>query len=86
MVVEGEEVEVNLYGEGIKAGERIMILGEVKSRIYKRDVEEFISRLRRVEKLIEAEKYKLMFGYYIHPSAEKIAEENKIKLIASYMR
>ncbi len=86
LVIDGEEIEVNLYGEGLKAGEKIVILGEVKSRIYRRDVEEFVSKLEKIEKLIDAKKYRLMFGYYIHPSAKELAEESEIKLIASYMR
>ncbi len=84
--VDSERVEINLYGEGFKAGEKVTILGEVKSRIYKEDVEGFLKKLEKVEKLIDGEKLRIMFGYFIHPSAEKIARENKIKLVASYMK
>lgn len=86
LIVNGGEIEINLYGEGLKVGEKIVVLGKVKSKIYKADVEEFVSKLEKIEKIVNLEKYKLMLGYYVHPSAEKIAEENKIKLIASYMR
>ncbi|MBS7638467.1 hypothetical protein KEJ49_06270, partial [Candidatus Bathyarchaeota archaeon] len=40
-VVDGEEIEVNLYGEGLCSGRRILVLGEAKSRIYSNDVERF---------------------------------------------
>jgi seryl-tRNA synthetase len=77
-------IEVNLYGEGRKNDSKIIILGEVKSRIYDRDVLKFVDILKTVES--EYETYRLMFGYFIHPSAEQIADIHKIKLIASYMR
>jgi exonuclease VII small subunit len=76
--------EINLYGEGRKNDTKIIILGEAKSRIYDRDVLNFIDVLKNVE--VEYDTYKLMFGYFIHPSAEQIADKHKIKLIASYMR
>jgi hypothetical protein len=79
-----DDTEINLYGEGRKNDTKIIILGETKSRIYDKDVLKFIDVLKMVE--VEYETYKLMFGYFIHPSAEQIADKHKIKLIASYMR
>ncbi|MEM4329056.1 MAG: hypothetical protein QXI50_05275, partial [Candidatus Caldarchaeum sp.] len=85
--VDGEEVEVNLYGEGSRNGERIVVIGETKAKIYKREVEDFIKHAGKVEKIItHAKVYKLMFGYLIHPTAEAEAKKKEITLIASYMR
>lgn len=85
--VDGEEVEVNLYGEGSRNGERIVVIGETKAKIYKREVEDFIKHAEKVEKIItHAKVYKLMFGYLIHPTAEAEAKKKEITLIASYMR
>jgi hypothetical protein len=86
LTVDGEQVEVNLYGEGKKGGERIVVLGEVRSRIYGDDVRETWGKLSRVEEALKAPTYKLMFGFLIHPTAEKEAETLKMKVIASYMR
>ncbi|MGC8850173.1 MAG: hypothetical protein ACP5K1_02995 [Candidatus Bathyarchaeia archaeon] len=85
-IVDEEQVEVNLYGGGTKDGERIVVLGEVKSRIYGKEVRESWERLSRVEELLKAPTYKLMFGFLIHPTAEKEAEALEMRLIASYMR
>ena len=85
--VEGEEVEVNLYGEGSRAGRKVYVLGEAKSRIYGDDVWRFYSAVSKVAKLLkDGEVYMLMFGFYIHPTAEKTAEKLGVRLIASYMR
>ncbi|MEM0362155.1 MAG: hypothetical protein QW133_04695 [Sulfolobales archaeon] len=85
-VVDGEEVEVNLYGVGVREGRRIVIVGECKSRIYGRDVEEFHKVCEKVRKVVKDELYAFMFGYLIHPSAEDMAKKVGIKVIASYMR
>ena len=84
--VDGRLVEVDLYGEGAKEGHGIVVLGEVRSRIHGRDVKEAWEKLSKVEKTLKAPTYKLMFGFLIHPTAEKEAEARGIRLIASYMR
>jgi chromosome segregation ATPase len=84
--VDGEEIELNLYGEGVRNGEKIVVIGEAKHRIYGDDVRRFQSKIEKVRKVIKGEVYKLMFGFLIHPSAEKEAEKRGIRVIASYMR
>ncbi|MCK4488056.1 MAG: hypothetical protein KAU38_15025 [Desulfobacterales bacterium] len=82
--VNGKLVEINLFAEGRIKKEKVTILGEVKSRIYEREIKKFKRDLSRVLPLIEGRVFKLMFGYLIHPSASKIADD--IELIASYQR
>ncbi|MEM2237097.1 MAG: hypothetical protein QW351_01820 [Candidatus Caldarchaeum sp.] len=86
ITVDGEEIEVNLYGEGVKNGRKLVIVGEAKSRIYKREVEAFDAWAEKVSASVGGEVYKFMFGYLIHPSAEEEGRRRKITLIASYMR
>ena len=87
LFVGGEEIEVNLFGLGSKNSGKIYVIGECKSRIYKSDVEDFTKRLERVRSVLrDGEVYPLMFGYYIHYTAQEIAIEKGVKLVASYMR
>ena len=72
--VNSVEVEVNLYGEGTMNGEEVVILGECKSRIYRREVDEFARTIERVEGLFQKRAIKVMFGFYIHPSAQGVAQ------------
>jgi predicted RNase H-like nuclease (RuvC/YqgF family) len=81
-----KEIEINLYGEGRRNGNPITILGESKGRIFAREIKKFIKDVNIVESMIEGEKIKLMFGFYIHPSATEIANQENILLIASYQR
>ncbi|MEM4274239.1 MAG: hypothetical protein QW420_07785 [Candidatus Caldarchaeum sp.] len=86
VVVEGGEIEVNLYGEGFRDGEKITIIGEAKSRIYRNEVISFDRWASLVEKALGGTVYKFMCGYLVHPSAEEEARKRRITLIASYMR
>lgn len=86
VVVGGEEIEVNLYGEGYGNGEKMTIIGEAKSRIYRNEVISFDRWVSLVEKALGGTVYKFMCGYLVHPSAEEEAKKRNITLIASYMR
>jgi len=84
--VDGKEVEINLYGVGKKDGKEITILGEVKSRIYEREVNKFIRDVASVLPVIKGEVLKVMFGYLVHPYAAKRGEAEDVILVASYQR
>ncbi len=89
IVVDGVEIEVNLYGEGRRDREKVVVIGECKSRIYSRDVDQFYTRVfRPVSRLFERETRVIgvLFGYWIHPSAQKRAEELGLYVVASYQR
>ena len=85
--VDEKEIEVNLYGEGTLRGEEVVIIGEVKSRIYKEDVEKFYNQIYApITGKIEKKTIGLLFGYLVHPTARKRAEELGLHTIASYER
>ena len=86
--VDGVEREIDLFGECNRDGETILIIGEVKSRIYEGEVKKFVSNvinpIRKSEK--ERRIYPLMFGYVIHPFAQRLAKAEGVHLVASYQR
>jgi len=84
--VAGKEYEIDLYGTGFKGHEKLTIIGECKSRIYGRDVKEFIEILKDIESTLPQDLFKFMFGFFIHPSAQRLAESFGIFLIVSYMK
>lgn len=83
---EGKEVEITLYGEGEQNGQRIAVLGEAKSCISAREVEQFDRAIQPALATLEAQPVKVMMGYLIHPSASRMAAERGILLVASYQR
>ncbi len=81
--VDGQVIEVDLYGEGKQERRRVVVLGEVKSRIYAREVSQFQKNIEAVQAQLPAEPVPLMFGYFIDLSALEAAQERML-LIASY--
>jgi len=84
--IDGSDVEINLYGEGERDGQRVVVLGEAKSRIYRSEVEKFAYNLAVIDHVLKGEVVRVMFGYFLHPSAEAAARERDILLVASYQR
>lgn len=76
-----QEHELDLYGEGRRHGRKIVVLGEVKSRISKREVRQFAYLVKRLEQQLNGEVFKLMFGYYIHRGGSEEAKRQGIELI-----
>jgi len=81
-----EEEELNIYGKGEKDGKDIDIIGEAKSRPSKKDVEKFLKKINRLEKMkiISDSKFLLIVGYTIRPEVELYARKNNIEVIWSY--
>jgi len=83
-ILDGEEVEVNLYGEGLQDGNEVLVLGKVKSRIYGGDVERFNLQAERIRRLTGKEAFKLMFSFAVHPSAIKESDRLRVALFTAY--
>jgi multidrug efflux pump subunit AcrA (membrane-fusion protein) len=83
LAVDGQRFDIDLYAEGLRGRRRVVVLGEVKSRIYAREVHQFQQLLEAVQPHLPAEPLPLMFGYFIDLSATEAARE-KILLIAAY--
>ena len=86
--IEGREVEANLYGEGVRRGRRVVVIGEVKSRIYASEVRAFYERvyepLASRMQAAGVEAVGLLFGYLVHPSARELARRLGLHVVAAY--
>ncbi len=83
------EIEVDLYGEYMEKESKVIIVGEAKSRIYGRDVEKFYNEIYRPIADHFRNKAKVigvLFGYLIHPSAQRMAQKLGLYTVASYQR
>jgi seryl-tRNA synthetase len=85
---DGKEFQVNLFGKGRRAdGKEVILAGECKSRIQRREVASFAKTLRAVRKAYaEMDVVAFMFGYLVHPSADEEAEKHGILVLAPYRR
>jgi molecular chaperone GrpE (heat shock protein) len=83
---EGQEDEFDLYGVGLRDGEEVTIVGEVKSRIYSDDVYSFLQRIEKVSPALPEKMLSVLFGYNVHPRAREEAEKVGLLLVAAYQR
>src|SRR5437870_4816281 len=82
----GHPVEIDLYAEGRRNGKKVILLGEVKSRIHPREVKKFAGVIEKLKPHLGTSVFGLMFAYWIHPAASLEAKKHHIELIASYQR
>ncbi len=83
VLTEAGEVEIDLYSEGTRAGSPVTVVGEVKSRIYPREVEGFSRKLASLAPALAAPVVPFLFGFVVHPSARPVAERLGIHVVAS---
>jgi len=82
----GHPVEIDLYAEGRRNGKKVIILGEVKSRIHPREVKKFAGIIDKLKPHLGSSVFSLMFAYWIHAAASLEAKKRHIELIVSYQR
>jgi hypothetical protein len=81
--LDGQELELDLYGNGQRNGERVTVVGEVRSRIYGRDVEDAVRRTTRLTPQLSGTPVTVLFGFVIHPSARDAAQRLGAIVISS---
>ena len=82
-VVDGQELEVDFYGEGRRDGETVAVVGEVRSRIHGRDVEAAVRQATRLAPELPGTPVAVLFGFVIHPSAREAAGRLSAIVISS---
>ncbi len=68
----------------IKTGKEFTIIGEVKSNITLKEVDRFLSLLRKVRPSIKEDLFTLLFVFRIHLDAREKAKKEGIHLFVSY--
>ncbi|PMP66621.1 MAG: chordopoxvirus fusion protein, partial [Thermodesulfobacterium geofontis] len=76
--------EINIYGKGKIDGKKVVILGEVKTQLKKSDLDTFLKKVYRLERLIPEEKFLVCVTHQAHPQVRKYAKEKGIKLYFTY--
>lgn len=81
----GRDIEVNIFGEGIKGNNTVTIIGESKSQISKNEVDRFINKRLNLFKGIYEDIFPVIVTYMIsEPDAEEYAKNKGIALFYSY--
>jgi len=81
----GRDIEVNIFGKGIKGNNTVTIIGESKSQLSKNDVDRFIDRKLRLFKDLFEDIFPVLVTYMIsEPDVEDYAKDKGIALFYSY--
>ncbi len=81
----GKEIEVNVIGEALRNGKKVVIVGESESQLSKNDVNQFIrKKVKRLEGVFE-EIFPVLVTYMTSaPDVERYVKEKGIALYYSY--
>ncbi len=76
--------EVNIYGKGKIDGKEVVILGEVKSQLSKRHVDEFLKKVSRIKKFYDWETFLVLVTHMaVNPQVEDYVKDLGIALYKS---
>lgn len=79
-----EENQINIWGYGRKNDETILILGEVKVRPSKKEINKFIRIVDKITKKEKRRAFTVFIAHDYHPDIEKYLNEKGIKYYWSY--
>lgn len=77
-------IEVNIWGDGIKGQDRVAIVGEAKTQLTKKHVDEFMKRVKKIEDFVGKEAFPILITYHTSPQVHKLVREKGIALYFSY--
>jgi DNA repair exonuclease SbcCD ATPase subunit len=81
---EDRYIEVNIIGEGTLNGRVYLIVGEAKTQLKKRDIDEFIKRADEIKRYIPKEQMRILVTYHASPPVLRYAKDKGIKVFFSY--
>lgn len=80
-------IQINIYGWGKRNGGKVLILGEAKTSLSKREVNKFMKHVKLVSSLEGVHEDHILTVAVVHaitPDVEKYAQENGVKIYWSY--
>ncbi|MGB9716151.1 MAG: chordopoxvirus fusion protein [Thermodesulfovibrionales bacterium] len=81
---DGRYDEVNIYGKAKKDGKDVWVLGEAKVRMSKKEINDFLKMVERLDRVLKGEKILIGITHSIMPEVEKYAHSKGIKIYWSY--
>ncbi len=78
-------IEVNIYGVIRRNGERFYVIGEAKTQLKKRDVDQFLRHLKEVERWLPGRRlFPLLVTYQTSPQVREYVRKKGLRLFFSY--
>jgi DNA repair exonuclease SbcCD ATPase subunit len=83
-IINGEHVEVNIFGRVKKGNKEYILIGEAKSQVSKKAIDRFLKKCDKISRRFSKEIIKVFISYIFSPGIKEYAEEKGIVLIPSY--
>jgi DNA repair exonuclease SbcCD ATPase subunit len=83
-IINGEHVEVNIFGRVKKGNKEYILIGEAKSQVTKKAIDKFLKKCDKISKKFSKETIRVFISYIFPPGIKEYAEEKGIVLIPSY--
>jgi len=83
-IINGEHVEVNIFGRVKKGNKEYILIGEAKSQVTKKAIDKFLKKCDKISRRFSKETIKIFISYIFSPGIKEYAEEKGIVLIPSY--
>ncbi len=80
----GRYEELNIIGKGRHDSEEVLIVGECKTQLKKRDIDSFLKVIRKINDFLPKNKILLTVTYQASPVVREYAKQKGIKLYFSY--
>ena len=81
---DGMHDEVNIFGKAKKNGNDLWVVGESKVRMSKREINDFLKMVERLNSIIKRDKLLLGVTHTVMPDIKKYAQSKGIKVYWSY--
>jgi multidrug efflux pump subunit AcrA (membrane-fusion protein) len=76
--------EINIYGKGKIQGKPIIILGEAKTQLKKADIDNFLKKVDRLQKILPEDKIFILVTHQTSPQIKNYAQSKGLKIYFSY--
>jgi len=83
-IINGEHVEINIFGKVKKGNKEYILIGEAKSQVTKKAIDKFLKKCDKISRRFSKETIKVFISYIFPPGIKEYAEEKGIVLIPSY--
>ena len=83
-ITENNYEEINIIGRGKVDTREVLIIGEAKTQLKKRDVDNFLRKMDKLKYLLPEEKIVIFVTYQTSPKVEKYLKNKGLKIYYSY--
>jgi hypothetical protein len=83
-IAKGRYIEVNIWGEARYDGKECLVVGEAKTQLKRKDIDDFIKRSDELKKYLIKEQVRILVTYQTSPQVQEYAKAKGIRIFFSY--